>query len=182
MMKLEKARARALTIAGALGNYPEFTRVCVAGSIRRMKPEVKDIEIVAKVQWCPAVDMLGYRRGVELPFERLNIGEILGAKETIKNGKRYKQFDLGDIKLDLFLVYPPAEWGVLYTIRTGPAGFSRMCVTSESMGGYLKSGYFVKGGALHKNAYRDESELVATPEEKDVFDYLRIDYLEPEDR
>ena len=176
-MELEKARARALILAGTLGNYPEFIKVCVAGSIRRMKPEVKDIEIVAAVSWHPCIDMFGQRIGAGVsPAHSVNIKEILGAKEVIKNGKRYKQFDLGNIKLDLFLVYPPAEWGVIYTIRTGPADFSRMCVTSESMGGYLKAGYFVKGGALHKNAYRDESELVITTEEKDFFEYLRIDY------
>ena len=184
-MKLEKARKIALIAAKDLQDCPAFILVEVAGSVRRMKPGVKDIELIARTYWHPIVDMFGKSSGIVLPHEVVNIAEIFKAKRTIKNGQRYKQFDLGEIKLDLFIVFPPASWGVIKLIRTGPADFSRKCVTQKNKGGYLKDGYFVKDGSLWQYGFRDNEvikEMVTTMTEIDFFEYLTIDYLAPEKR
>lgn len=184
-MKLKEARKMALIAANDLQSQQAFILVEVAGSIRRMKPEVKDIELIARTYWAPHVDMFGEDSGVVLPHEEVNITEIFKAKKRIKNGQRYKQFDLGKIKLDLFIVFPPASWGVIKLIRTGSADFSRKCVTQSGNGGYLKDGYRVKGGSLWQYGFENNQvveKMIAITTEKDFFEYLTIDYIEPEKR
>ena len=103
----------------------------------------------------------------------------MGAKSQIKGGQRFKQFMLNEgIKLDLFIVFDPSQWGVQLVIRTGPAEFSRKVVTSKVLGGYLLPGYKVTGGHLETNG----GEIISTPSEKSFFKYLTIDFIPPGDR
>ena len=41
----------------------------------------------------------------------------------------------GELPLDLFAVTPPAQWGVIFTVRTGPGAFSTRLVTARRYGG-----------------------------------------------
>ncbi len=134
------------------------TRVAVAGSIRRRKPEVGDIEICC------------------VPLPDTVFFPVLGA--VIKDGARFKQYQLQEgIKLDLFIVLPPAEWGVLFTIRTGPPDFSRRIVTQRNKRGLLPSDMSVHDGALWRG-----DEMIPTPEESDFFQAIGLKWIDPEDR
>jgi DNA polymerase/3'-5' exonuclease PolX len=96
----------------------------------------------------------------------------------IKNGDRMKQIELPEgIMLDLFIVLPPAQWGVIYAIRTGPADYSHWLVTLRKHGGALPSYMKVHDGGIYEDA-----ELIETPEESDVFKLLQMQYVKPEDR
>lgn len=159
---------------------PVCERANIAGSVRRGKEVVKDLEIVA-------MPVLGRDLFGQVTLEAPNgLDEVLGRlvragrlERAAKNGPRYKQFivpPLG-IKLDLFLVLPPAEYGVQLVIRTGPAAFSRRFVTRRAWGGLLPSHLKVHAGAIW-----DDGRALPLPDEASVFELLGIEWIEPENR
>lgn len=190
MIRIERALPIASRIVETLENRPEIIRAEIAGSIRRREPVVKDIEVVARNQWMPTYDLFGNELQALIPLETVDLKRILGAKELLKNGRRYKQLDLGPVRLDLFLVWPPAQWGVIKLIRTGPADFSRKAVSPEHKGGYLRPGYFIQNGGVYRNEVKSKAFKIETAQpvlqpadtERQMFDYLTIDYLEPWER
>lgn len=148
-------------------------RIEIAGSIRRRKPEIGDIEIVAEPY--PTFDMFGLETYFPHELDQIdwtNYGRL------IKNGSRYKQIELTEgINLDLFIVLPPAQWGVIYLIRTGSAEFSHRFVTPRKYGGLLPSNLRVQDGAIWSN-----NHIIETPQERDVFDLAGVPWIEPEER
>jgi DNA polymerase/3'-5' exonuclease PolX len=91
-----------------------------------------------------------------------------------------KQFAVAPtgIKLDLFIVQPPAQWGAILAIRTGPAHYSHWLVTQRKQGGAMPSYLRQRDGALW-----DGDELVPTPTEASYFAALGIDTVpDPWDR
>lgn len=157
---------------------PHCEKINVAGSLRQGIPWVKDIEIVA--QPTQSLDMFGQPTDgpgaldayLETAASRGQLGQRL------KNGPRYKQFALPQgINLDLFIVRPPAQWGVILAIRTGPAYFSKWLVTGRPLRGALPRDCHIKQGAVH---YQDT--IIATPTEKDFFDLLGLEWIHPTNR
>jgi DNA polymerase/3'-5' exonuclease PolX len=166
-------------------------RIEIAGSIRRLKPDPSDIEIVAIPDLLPARPLFG------IPYQSTQLGMILsslelGDDENIKlhrclGGDKYQKYwvsiDCGRtwcIKLDLFLVTPPAEWGVLYLIRTGPSEFSHWIVTPQSVGGGMPDGYHLEGGRIQDLASRQF--IYPCPDEIDFLHFCGLDWIEPKDR
>lgn len=148
---------------------PWTTRAEIAGSVRRRKPEVKDIEVV-----CEPARSMGILEDRYMVDEIREVARFWG--QTPKNGERYIQvenvLDSG-LKLDLFLVHPPAEWGPILAIRTGPAAFSEMLVTR------------IKGRLWRCQEGRVVNELgevVPCPTEEDFFRAAGLEYLPPERR
>ena len=166
------ARYRAGVLIEQLEQYCQ--RIEIAGSIRRLKPEVGDIELIAIPK--PTLDLFSAiteeHQLDNLDYEGMRIGR------KIKGGHKYKQIELkGGVILDLFIVTPPAEWGVQFLIRTGPAEFSHKLVMKRRAGGLLPSNLRVKDGAIWSN-----NHIIPTPEEQDVFELIGIPYIEPKDR
>jgi DNA polymerase/3'-5' exonuclease PolX len=162
-MKLEQARQIAGKVMELLA--PQCVRIEIAGSIRRGEPEVGDIEIVA----------------VPGEFADAILPTLLPGAKFIKNGSRYKQIALppesGGINLDLFLVRPPAQWGVLFTIRTGPADFSHWIVTRRCFGGRLPSNCRVQDGQVFRYGFS-----LPMPEEEDFLWLLDLEGVTPAER
>ena len=50
--------------------------------------------------------------------------------------------------VDLFQVVGPAQWGVIYAIRTGPGDLNRLLVTSRRWGGGCPLDRKVAGGRV----------------------------------
>lgn|SRR3990172_3077140 len=168
---LADAEAQAKRIVELL--RPFCQRVEIAGSIRRRKPEVGDIEIVAIPH--QALDMFGTPKTNEHELNSM-AWSMLG--RVIKDGNKYKQVELKEgINLDLFIVTPPAQWGVQFLIRTGPAEYSHKFVTRRQSGGMLPSNLKVKDGAIWHGLQK-----VETPEERDVYKVLGIPWCPPEER
>lgn len=160
---------------------PFCRRVEIAGSIRRKRPEVGDIEIVCQPFEDTVVtqpDLFGQPRGVlRTPVlgeaQLMTLARENGAR-WVKGGLRYVKLELGEgCALDLFMVRPPAQFGLIYLIRTGPAAFSEYMVTRPK-----QMGMKVEHGAL----WQRYAGIVPTPEEKDVFRVLKVKYIKPEDR
>ena len=157
-MKLEDALVIAERLKVDLARSCE--RIEIAGSIRRGKPEVKDIEIVA----VPKDDLFEW-----------SLALAVGDATFKKNGARYKQIILPEgINLDFFLVRPPAQWGVIFLLRTGPAEFSQRAVTQRSKGGLLPSDCKCQDGQIWRG-----DKVIPMPEEEDFLRLLGLEGFEP---
>lgn len=167
---------------------PYCHRVEVAGSIRRGKPRVKDIELVCE----PIVDVLARDLWGNVVAERVTLYEFLEAVRRVggdfgprldRNGRpaigeRYQRLVYCGVALDLFIVRPPAQFGLIYAIRTGPSAFSQRLVTQRRFGGYLPDGWHVRDGALHDA----DGNVVETPDEEDVFRAIGLTWIPPHER
>ena len=173
----------ALALATALQALlePSCERFLLAGSLRRKKAMVGDIEIVAIPKIEIVTDMFGMpsSQGYSL------LNDALARATTItlekKDGDKFKQFlfRVGEqsIKVDLFL--PTVEtWGAIATIRTGCAEFSQWLMTERRRGGGCPTGMkFCEGRLI---GY--DGKPLNTPEEADVFAALELDWIDPTER
>lgn len=150
---------------------PYCERVEVAGSLRRKKAEVGDIEICSVAKYEPTYDLFGDATQYSLLDQYIN-----GHFHMAKNGPHYKQIELPETVVDLFITTLP-QWGVVYTLRTGSADFSRWLVTLKRNGGALPSNMFVRDGLLQM-----AGGVIPTPEETDFFRALGLDWIPPEER
>lgn len=151
----------------------------VAGSIRRRCRWVHDIEIVAE-PWLEiglATDLFGeanafYHSRLDDALADLQDEQVLRSFPGARHGERFKQFAVAPlgIKMDLFVVRPPAQWGSLLAIRTGPAHYSHWLVTPRRQGGALPSNLRHKDGGIY-----DGDELIPTSSEDEFFRVLGIE-------
>jgi DNA polymerase/3'-5' exonuclease PolX len=154
---------------------PCCQRIEIAGSIRRGKSTVGDIEICAIPKYTVTLDMFG---GVADTTSQLDLIDFREIGNVIKGGSRYKQILLPEgIALDLFIIQPPNQWGLLFTLRTGDADFSHAAVTSKRYGGLLPSNCRIKDGSVWNGLTKIE-----TPEEKDFLAILDLEELPPSER
>ncbi len=199
-IKLDEALQIARSFIGQIEDTCE--RIEIAGSVRRIKAEVKDIEIVA-------IPKLIYGYPATLDGSSLVDPDTNTLHEKLKDmrdkylifsdrfskdhrkppfGLRYYRISwaVEKIPLDLFVVLPPADWGVIFAIRTGPSDLSFKLVTSA-----LKQGLKVQDGQLFKlkNMNPDHNnkwvlgEKIPCPEETDFFKALGYRKVpEPQER
>lgn len=173
-------------------------RIQVAGSLRRGAPEVKDIELLV----IPKAELIIKNRDL--------FGEVIAAEyicplnerlrlmirsqewtwrkdvETARWGPRYKRLrHKSGICCDLFIT-DARRWGYQFAIRTGPAMFSKALVTLA-----LRRKYHCTDSLLHQHPKIDDKIcpngetcplIIPTPEERDFFEALGLDWIEPADR
>lgn len=189
-----EAYATALRLVGELA--PGCERIEIAGSLRRRKLMVRDIEIVV-------VPLIGERQvgifsTITEPVDYLEeVVASLLATGSLKarpvenhraDGSIDVQFKLGPafkalttgtgIPVDLFIVRPPATWGVIFGLRTGPGDWNIALVD-----GCKAIGRRVTGGQVE--AWRGGLTgwaAVPTPEEADFFREIGQAWVEPRDR
>lgn len=169
-MRLDMAR----DVANQLVTYfqPDCKRIEVAGSIRRCKPDVGDIEILA----VPTIKLY------ELLDDLLSEGKIYHVTPK-RWGNKLRAFRLplkyldDSVQVDLFLQPNPTTWGVNLMIRTGSAEFSRKMVTKRSAGGFMPDHFRIYDARVWAGA-----KVLETPEEEDVFRLWGMDYVLPPQR
>ena len=173
---LDEARSIADEVIEIL--EPHCKRIEIAGSIRRQCETVGDIEIVIEPIKLMR-DLFGNLDG-ESNLNYIDFTKLLIANK-IKAGSRMKQFYLieHDIILDLFIVLPPAQWGVIFTIRTGSENFSHQLVKIKKYGGLLPSNMQIANGCLR---WRETKDVINTPEEIDLFNAIGLTWIDPKDR
>lgn len=144
-------------------------KIEIGGSIRRNKTYPNDIEIICipnmvspkrrKSSWCNAV---------------LKIGRLI--KGTDLNKNTYLQFrtppEKGNIKVDLFIA-PPNNWGMALLVRTGCSDFSHRIFGLMNKKGYSSKDF------IH---YDKQGNAKVFDTEEEIFEFLGIDYVEPEKR
>jgi DNA polymerase/3'-5' exonuclease PolX len=179
-MRIQEARGAAERLVEAMRPFCE--RIEIAGSIRRGRMEVKDVEIVCVPTWeeVPGDDLFGTPRQVNQLFgwaQKTNlarwikpgVGEIIDWQPK-EDGKYWRglAYEPDGLKVDIFLAKPD-NFGAIYLIRTGHATFSEAVVThAKRIGKRCVEGYFTIDG-----------EPVPTPEETDVFQLLNLPWVEP---
>lgn len=177
-MSLRQARAVASEMVEALRPYCH--RVEVAGSVRRGRDWIGDIEIVAipkRTMKTPDMDIFGEPLGK--PKMVRDPGFIM-VVDSIANplligrpsdGKYLKMITREGVKVDLFLCEPDT-WGYIYAIRTGSADFMRTMAAR-----WVSLGYKGMEGQLTRFG-----KPVPTPEEADLFGLLHMAVPPPHQR
>ena len=161
-MRLADAQLIAEEIRATLA--PLCERCEIAGSIRRQRPEIGDIEIVCVRR---NRDLPAFIRAVER-WQR-----IKGLPTGLYTQRRHSS----GMKLDIFMVTPDT-WGLQIAIRTGSAKFSHKVLAR----GWCAKGYESKGGLLRVRTNDGGGEIIPVREERDLFDLIGIPWREPTDR
>jgi DNA polymerase/3'-5' exonuclease PolX len=130
--------------------------------LRRKKPEIGDIELVAIRSEGPL-----FHTGIEQVLDRYK-----KIKGDAANGKYCQREPPEGIKLDVFFC-TPENWGLIFCIRTGSANFSKWFIGTM----LPRKGYLSREGMLYKNGIQ-----INVPEEEDIFKFAGINYIEPEKR
>jgi len=162
-MKHAQALAIAERVKAQLA--PHCERIEIAGSIRRRKADVGDIEIVAIPK---PYDVGLFASGIapivsEWPKVR---GELpcKYTRRTLPEG----------IALDLFLA-TARNWGLIFAIRTGSADFSHRVLAC----GWVRNGYASREGMLTD---AESGKPLDVCEEADLFRLAGVPWTEPEAR
>jgi DNA polymerase/3'-5' exonuclease PolX len=161
---LKRATAVAAHVQALL--RPLCSRIAIAGSVRRLSQHPHDVELVLQIA-----------PGQDLAFDFLLAGlaadgTLAPDPDHIRDGPRYKRrLYRKQMPVDLFIVRPPAEWGLILFIRTGPAHFVKAAVTrwTAISRGHSRDGALYDGSGIHH----------PTPDERAVFNALRLPEIEP---
>lgn len=163
-------------------------RIEIAGSLRRKKPEVHDLELVAipKIEDEVGADLWGQtvrvNRLATLISDLVASGNIAprpvaihrkdGSIETGRRmGSAYMALVYQGLPVDLFIT-DAERWGCIFALRTGPGDWNTRLVTDCKR--YFRS--VADGRVLHLG------RPVPTPEESDFFAALGVTWLDPWER
>lgn len=152
-------------------------RVEIAGSIRRKKSSVKDVELVVMTN------------NYEELYKRLSrVGRFIkpGTPEIIdwepKMNAKYVRMLLNEgIKLDMFVANPD-NWGALLCMRTGSAANGE----GDSYAGFVPKMFSqwkrASGGGKMSQCQpmMPDGLLLSVPEEQDFFDLCNVRWVDPE--
>ena len=198
-MKLEQAQQLANELCAELAPY--CVRIEIAGSVRRLKAEPRDLEIVCITETgtFQMANLFGESQPVVL-VNRLEdaLSQYLTSDgpwqlddQLRRAGPHYKRLrhKALDVACDLYIT-DARRWAYTFTIRTGPADFSTALVKRAH---YLRS--FFDGSLLYKHPpmFFDGrtvpcpigascSQVVELAEEMDLFAALQMPYIPPERR
>jgi DNA polymerase/3'-5' exonuclease PolX len=184
-LPLAEAREIAEQLVALL--QPACQRIVIAGSIRRQRPDIGDIDLVLE----PIIKREAGGLFGDQVTERDLLHDLCcrladaGTLERRRDkndratwGPNLKRALYGGLSVDLQVVTDPTTWGSWLLIRTGPADFNRAMVTPVWQGGKLPSGFEWKDSfRLYRYGGR-----VETPTEADVFAALGYAYQEPPER
>jgi len=158
---------------------PACSRIEIAGSIRRAKPNVKDIELVAIVKDYDALYTNLVSAG---KFIKPGVPDII--EWAPKADAKYVRMLINDsIKLDLFVAHEE-NWGPLYMMRTGGAVGSDGNAFNGFVPGMFARWKKLSGGGKMVGCMPtmpDGLQLVCA-EEQDFFDLLEMNFVPPEER
>jgi DNA polymerase/3'-5' exonuclease PolX len=177
------------SLATELADYlrSSCARLEIAGSIRRLKADPRDIEIVAipKIVHEPVRNL--FDEVVGDTGENLldtAIASLISAEQwefdslVKRNGEKYKR--LRHIQhmvcCDLFIT-TAEKWGVIFALRTGPGDFSQELVTHAK-----RIGMKIEEGLVYRTHRDGRNTIIPTLEEPDFFAVLSVPNLEPSKR
>lgn len=148
---MELLKAREIAVALCYRLQPFCNQIRIAGSIRRHKVEVKDIEICATPLFVEHTQETLFDKGettLVIHPEFISVANTLGKIIKGKPTGRYMQIELPEgVNLDLFI---PEETDYFrqFCIRTGSADW----VTKNVAGGWKKRGWCGSDKGLRKQS------------------------------
>lgn len=136
---------------------PHCKEIEVVGSIRRQKPEVRDIDFVLipsnAGQLSQEIDRLG---------------------PPIMDGEKLRRINYNGTQVDIYYA-TPQTWATLLLIRTGSKENNiRLCSRARRLGMKLKAN---GDGIIGK-----DGQLIPIESEKQIYDILKLPYQEPWER
>ena len=188
-MKTKRYRREvAMHVADELCNAlrPVCVRLCVAGSLRRGKAEVGDVEILyvgrTEERQIDLIQLVQVDLAAER-LERLLAGGVLARRRNVlgavlawgKKNRLAVHLATG-VPVDLFAATEENWWNYL-ACRTGPAESNRRIAVAAIKKGWKWNPYgsgFSRGDPL-----AGEPQSVAVTSEAEVFEFVGLPYLEP---
>ena len=170
-MNLEKAKAIAEKIKAVLESSCE--RIVIAGSIRRQKPEVGDIELLCIPKYFWGVDLLNVEinglvaKGI-LDYRLNKLGRVTHGSKN----KLLVHCESG-IGVDVFSTDERC-WPVALVVRTGGEKTNKRIATAA-----LRKGYRFHAYGLGFSTPRGE---IICRSEREVFEAVNLPYKEPWER
>lgn len=154
-MELEEAKAIADEVITRLAPYCQ--RIEVAGSVRRQKPRVRDIDIVL------------------IPSHPYKLSEQVRSLGPVKiSGNKLTRFSYNGVQIDLYYARP-VTWATLLLIRTGSKENNiRLCTLAKKRGWHLAA----NGDGL----FDENGRRVAGDSEESIYEALGLPYQEPWER
>jgi DNA polymerase/3'-5' exonuclease PolX len=165
---------------------PVTKQLCVAGSLRRRRPFVRDIEIVyvSQVERRPNPQDMFSTVEVSLVDEviaAMEAAHILEKRENVNGSTTYgpknklmRHISSG-IAVDFFATTTEA-WANYLVCRTGPAESNIRIAAAAKRAGYKWNPY---GSGFTSNL---DGEVVVMKSEREVFEFVGLDYRKPEER
>jgi len=152
---------------------PHCSQIDIAGSLRRRRPTIGDIEIVCLP--LPYESTPLFRSGFALVVEQFE--KIKGEMPC-----RYTQRILpSGMKLDLFMP-DPNGYGLQLAIRTGSAEWSHKRLATA----WVRAGFRSEGGLLRRvlntEGIQSLGPVVPCRTERELFDRIGLKWADPEDR
>lgn len=179
----------AIELAGFISN--EMGQFCdkfrVAGSVRRRRQTIGDIElvIIPKLLDAPTIGQASLINElpdvhVQLPKKNLTflaldeLTQIYQGRQfryklndqgnPAKNGEKYKQFEIRRegmeerwVTVDIFFA-TPENFGLIFLLRTGPSDFSKYMLTRQAVGGALPNTHHCENGYLWRHPTKNEAK------------------------
>jgi DNA polymerase/3'-5' exonuclease PolX len=145
---------------------PHCERIEIAGSIRRNKSDIGDVDLVM------------IPKNYETGLFSTGISTILDNFEKVKGDLIYGQtrnairIHPKGLKLDCYFCESD-NYGLIKTIRTGSENFNRTILIPA----INRAGYRSRDGHL-----TFEDEIIEVTEEENLFKLIRLGYVEPEKR
>ncbi len=177
--KIELSEARDIANKVLEHVTPAMDRIEIAGSIRREKPVVGDIELVALVaNQEKLLQLLG------------DVGQTIKPSVpgvipwTPKPDSRYVRVRLEEgMNLDLFIA-KPENWGGLFLMRTGSAAGANGNTFNGFTPGCFARWKKLSGGGRMTEVMPTMPDGTQLPvyEEQDFFDLLEMDFVPPVER
>ena len=187
-MKLAQAQSIANSLIALLA--PACDLIAVAGSVRRLKPEVKDLEIVVSpkltVEPGLAIDLFGAAPDIPVDMPTQLLDALYTLRETgileydrriKRDGAKYKRFIVNPGTDRSIALADRHNFGNILALRTGNSEFSKALVTTRRAGGLMPGHLVQKEGYL----WRD-GECIDCPTEEIFFSHLGIRWIEPQFR
>lgn len=141
---------------------PYCDAVAVAGSIRRKRPQVKDIDVVIIVNNLSGLAMALLKRG-----------EIL-TKKRIDNGTKIIKARFEAVPVDIYIANKET-WPMLLLVRTGSASHNkRLAILAKSKGLQFK--------ANGEGILNGDGRKISGDTEESIFAALGLEYVRPEER
>jgi len=154
-MILERAQKIAEAVVKRLTPYCK--KIEVAGSIRRRKPWVKDIDLVL------------------IPSDLWNLQhEIMGLGQPRAAGSKIMRVMAGATQIDIYIA-SEQTWATLLLIRTGSAENNiRLCSRAKELGWHLAA----SGDGL----FNEKGQRIAGDTEISIYNALGLPWQRPEER
>lgn len=165
-------------------------QIIVAGSIRRQRPMVKDIEILLVSKTTEVKDPIDmFDRTIKRLSADIELERLLGNGTIYKRPNSNGHFTWGaenklavhaksGIAIDFFFT-TAEKWFNALIVRTGPAAFNKRVAQTAIDKGWDWHAY---GDGFTRNEGKSSIDRHQVTSELDLFQFLGIPFLIPEDR